>query len=244
MINEGTADYAIVTSYPPDWERLTTITDQLKWEYAKQHGYHYFADCSNLYGPAGTRQNCVPVGEQVPIMGFIKFELLLHFLPKYKGVVWMDADLVLTNREITLESFFARMPDNDVIVEEDWNGFHSTVIFARNTPRAYKYLWASNRTGRGFYLGDPWHEMTSMRNFWLDHIYHDTVGFLPVKDVCPIRAVEYEAFNVPREVSGDCDWKPGDFALHLSALSFERRLRLAEHYADDAHHDQEPPPGP
>ena len=244
MINEGPADYAIVTSYPMHWQPLAKITDQLKWEYAKKHGYHFFADCSTTFGPAGTRQNCVPVGEPVNTLGFIKLDLLLNFLPRYKAVVWMDADLVLTNRDITLESFFDRLPNKDVIVEEDWNGFHSTVIFARNTVRAREYLHSANTVGRGFYLGDPWHEMTALRNAWLDHRYHEMVGFLSAKDVCPIYKPEYVQYGVPLDIGAEFAWEPGDFSLGLNALSIPRRVRMAEHYADHAHHHLPPPPGP
>ena len=241
MMNEGVADYAIVTSYPYDWERLAQITDQLKWDYAKQHGYHFYADCSNLHGPAGARTPTP--GVTVPLIGFIKMDLLLHFLPQYKAVVWMDADLLITNRDIPLEYWLNRHPDKDIIVGEDWNGFNSTVIFARNTTLARDYLWASNNTGRGFYAGDPWHEMTALRNFWLDHRYYDKIGFESVRDLCPLLPAEYEPY-VPREMSDAFAWEPGAWTLHLSALNYHRRVRIAEHYADHAHHHLPPPPGP
>ena len=244
MINEGPADYAIVTSYSEAWKPLARITDQLKWEYAKMHGYHFFADCSTSFGAAGTRQSRYPAGDQVSTEGFIKLDLLLHFLPRYKGVVWMDADLVLTNRDITLESFFDRFPDKGVMVEEDHNGFHSTVIFARNQPLVLDYFHAANTVGRSFYLGDAWHEMQALRNFWLDNRYHDLVGFMRVKDACPIYRPEYVQFGLPMDIDPENNWAPGDFALHLGALNLGRRMRLAEHFADHARHHLPPPPGP
>jgi galactosyl transferase GMA12/MNN10 family len=246
LVNQGPADIAIVTSYGYSArETYAKISNQIKDEYAAQHGYHFFADCSERLGPTGTRQNIYPVGMNVPIIGFIKLDLLLYTLPRYKAVVWMDADLLITNKERRLEVFLERMDQHaDIGVCYDHNGFHSTVIFAKNTPRAQDYLWAANHTGRGFYLGDPWHEMTAMRNLWLDPNYTDLVHFFSAKELCPIRKSEYVKFGLPMNVGVEFEWEPGDFALHAAALSDGRRHRLFEHYADPENHHKEPPPGP
>ena len=244
LVNDGPADIAIVTSYPPRWrDTIAKITDQSKWEYAQRHGYHFFADCSELMCPAGTRQSVYPPGSAVPVIGFIKLDLLLHFLPRYKAVVWMDADLLITNRERSIEGFIERMHGRDIAVAQDHNGFHSTVIIAQNTPIARDYLWAANNTGRSFYAGDPWHEMTALRHFAQDARYADRIHYFSAKELCPIRKAEYVPY-LPLNIGAEYDWEPGDLALHLSALGDGRRHRLCEHYADPTNHHKEPPKGP
>lgn len=241
-VNEGHADIAIVTSYGfSARDTYAPISDQIKEEYAAKHGYHFFSDCSELLGPAGTRQSCFPVGAPAPLIGFIKLDLLLYFLPRYKAVVWLDADLLITNKERRLEGWIERTPEFAVC--HDHNGFHSTVIIAKNTRLTRDYLWAANNTGRGFYLGDPWHEMTALRHFANDQPYRDIWHSFSVKELCPIRKAEYAPY-LPLDVGTEYDWEPGDFAIHFSALNNGRRHRLMEHYADPANHFSEPPEGP
>ena len=244
LVNDGPADIAIVTSYGfSARDTYAKISDQLKWEYAQAHGYHFFADCSELTTVGGTRSPYF--GQIVPLMGFIKLDLLLHFLPRYKAVVWMDADLLITNKEKRLETPLEEMEHcgSDVGVCQDHNGFHSTVIIARNTPIARDYLWAANNTGRSFYAGDPWHEMTALRHFAQDDRYARRIHYFSAKRFCSIRKAEY-APALPLDIGAEYDWEPGDFALHASALGEGRRHRLFEHYADPRNHNTEPPKGP
>ena len=230
-VNLGPADYAIVTSYPRAWEEtLAPITDKMKHEYAQQHGYHFFADCSDLYGPRGARVNGAP-NEAVPLLGFVKLDMLCDWLPRYKGVVWMDADMLITNPKVPLEGFFDRMSRHDVGVSYDHNGFHSTVIFARNTEKAMDYLWAANHIGRNFYAGDPWHEMTALRHFWQDPPYNEGfMHFFSAKETCPIYKPAYVKIGLPEHIGKAYAWEPGDWTCHLSAHSLEDRVKMAQQW--------------
>lgn len=235
-VNAHPADYLIVSSSPPAWKNLARITDQLKEEYARAHGYHFVSDVSDVY-ETNTMQS---------IRGFVKLDLLLHYLPKYKAVVWMDADLVITNKEHRLESIFEENLEGDpgVCLGYDANGFHSTVIYARNDRLVRDYLWAANNAGRTMFLNHPWHEMEALRYFAQTPPYDDLVCYHSAKELCPIRKEEYVGFGLPLDVGAEYGWEPGDWTLHLSALSLGRRERLAEWYADPTHHFSPPPPGP
>jgi glycosyl transferase family (putative galactosyltransferase) len=237
-LNADPADYLIVSSSPPAWKNLARITDQLKAEYARKHGYHFVADVSDIYETT-TMQS---------IRGFVKLDLLSHYLAtgKYKAVVWMDADLVITNKEHRLETIFGENSDEgaDLCLGYDHNGFHSTVIFARNTPVVRDYLWAANNTGRSFFLSHPWHEMEALRYFAQTPPYDDLVCYHSAKELCPILKPEYVRFGLPLDIGAEYGWEPGDWTMHLSALSLGRRERLAEHFADPANHHTPPPPGP
>lgn len=227
-LNLGSADVAIVTSYPRRWEHLAAVTNALKEQYASKWGYHFFSDCSDVYATEGPK-----VG--TPILGFIKLDMLLYYLQKYETVVWIDADALITNRNIQIEDFLIRRPDKDVILGYDNNGFHSTVIFARNTPTARDYLHAANTIGRQFFIGHPWHEMEALRYFWLAPNYHDRVGFFSAKEICPILKPAY-APHLPMSIGREYAWAPGDWLLHLSALPDAKRLELAQLFADPSTH--------
>lgn len=239
-LNRGKAKYAIVTSSPPSWHPLAKVTNQLMAEYARDWGYHFFADVSEVTQDVsdqfGNRQ-------EVGIRGFIKFEMLWHYFKRYEAVVWIDSDALITNKAIRLESFLQQSP-HDLIVGYDYNGIHTTVIIMRTTDLMRDFLFACNNAGRKYFLTHPWHEMEAMRYFLGTPPYRDAVKYLSVKQLCPILHTEYERFGLPADVASTYSWEPKDFILHLSALSLERRIQLAYHFADPAHHHLPVPEGP
>ncbi len=223
-LNAYPAKYAIVTSAPPAWRALTEITNKLKGEYAREWGYHFFFDESFR----------IDQEQGFPLRGFVKFDLLWHYLPQYEWVVWIDADAVITNRAIRLEKF--TNCDQDLIIGYDANGHHTTVIFMRNTQLIRDFLWACNNAGKRMFLQHPWHEMEAMRYFLQTPPYQQIVRYRSVKELCPILHSEYEKFGMPANVARDYSWSPGDWILHLSALSLERRVQLAQHFADPSNY--------
>jgi hypothetical protein len=232
-LNRLPSKVAIVTSAPPAWRPLTRITWHLQAEYAHQHGYHFFTDESEVY---------VDVQDgSAPLRGFIKFEVLWFYLPRYEWVVWLDSDLLITNKAVRLESFIKRAGDKDLVLGYDHNGHNTTIIMMRNCPRMRDFLFACNGAGRSMFLRHPWHEMESMRYFLQTPPYKDSALYLSVKELCPILHSEYERYGMPKDMGAEYAWEPGDFSMHLSALSLERRAQLAMHYADPARHHNAPP---
>lgn len=242
-LNRSKANIAVVCSFPPAWRLLSDITTHLQAEYAERWGYHYFTDESERY-------EVMMDGRSFPIRGFAKFDLIFHFMrhtPKmnggvpYEWLVWMDADLVITNRGIRLESFIAEAEGKDLILGYDANGHHSTIFMVRNCSRGRDFIWACNNAGRSLFIAHPWHEMEAMRYFLQTPPYDNMAHYVSAKRLCAILNNEYP--GVPADIRLDYNWEPGDFALHLSALSLERRIILAQHYADPSYHKIEPPKG-
>lgn len=219
----------LVSSAPREWQALTDITWASHKAYAERHGYDYHADVSSKMDDY---QNYVTgKTERIPIRGFIKFELLLYFLKDYEWVVWLDADLLVTNPAIPIEHFTMNVP-HGIITGYDFNGTHTTVIMARNHPTVRKFLHACNSIGRRLFLNHPWHEMESFKHFAEQPPYKGLIGYRSAKELCAILADEYVPFGNPLSVSGEYKWAPGDFALHLSALPTEKRVELAREYAE------------
>ena len=169
-------------------------------------------------------------GQMVPIRGFVKFDLLLHFLPHYKYVVWLDADLIVTDHRLDMVDmlFFSY-----VVVGYDWNSFNSTVIACRSTDAVWAYLWACNNTGRNMFLDHGWHEMQALKYFAEFPPYNNLIGYESCKKLAAILPEEYEPHGVPRRVMEPYAWAPGDFAVHLSALSLPRRIELANFFKEN-----------
>ncbi len=232
-LNRLPAKIAIVTSAPPAWRPLTRVTWHLMAEYARQWGYHFFANESEVY--VDTQDG------SLPLRGFIKFELLWHYLDKYEWVVWLDSDLLITNKDVRLESFINRDRSWDLIIGYDHNGHNTTVIMMRNCQRMRDFLFACNGAGRTMFLRHPWHEMEAMRYFLQTPPYLASALYVSCKELCPILHAEYERYGMPKNMGQEYAWEPGDWTLHLSALSLERRAQLAMHYADPSRHKLTPP---
>lgn len=222
------SDTLIMSSASPAWDALTKLTWATQKRWADKHGYDFYADVSDLQDNYYDRSTGTM--QRVGIHGFVKLDLFLHFLPKYKRVVWLDADLSVTNFEIPVSRWFDRHPDNDVIMPYDFNGFNATVILARSTQLAYDYFWAANNSGRKMFLNHDWYEMEAMRYFRMTPPYDNLVGFESIKELCPILHMEYVPY-VPEAVSAKYGWEPGDFSAHMSAFDISKRVELAQRFA-------------
>ena len=75
-----------------------------------------------------------------------KILLILKFLeqkePYYDYLVWIDADIIILNQELSLEGFIERlMNGKDIMYSKDFGGWvNNGVIFIKNTPRSYDYF--------------------------------------------------------------------------------------------------------
>lgn len=219
----------IISSASADWNALTDVTFSRMAAYAKLHGYEFFpwkSDPKDYWMNPGSRQR-----EHLPVKGFVKMDLFLRFLPEFDRVVWLDADLVITDFEPSIDALTWGSL-SELIIGYDWNAHNTTVIVARSTPRMYDFMWSVNNTGRKLFLGHDWVEMEAMRYFLQTPPYEDMVTYISCKRLCPILHKEYIDAGVPERVSEKYGWEPGDFAVHLSALHIERRAELARSFAE------------
>jgi hypothetical protein len=225
------ADTLVITSYPPAWQSLADITCATHKAYCDRWGYDYHADCSHLhdryFDPILQRE------ERLPVKGFVKLDLLLHFLPRYKTVCWLDGDLAITNHSIPIEQWLSliRKPA-EILVPFDFNTHNATVIIARSTDLVWEFFWACNNTGRKLFLKHDWVEMEAMRYFSERPPYDKILAYESIKLLCPILPQEYVPY-VPLRMSQKYAWEPGAWSVHLSALPLERRVELAREYANN-----------
>lgn len=225
------SDLICVTSFPPAWSELAAITTASHKAYCDARGYDYDAECADLRDRR-VKPTFDGYGDYISIRGFHKFNRILHFLPMYKWVVWLDADLVVTNTNLMLHIILPMLDrwETDLIVGHDWNGWNTTVIAVRSTPKMQGLFWAANNTGRDLFLYHPWHEMSALRFFTERPPYNQRYASVSNKAMAAILPECYEPAGVPRPIMEPYAWEPGDFAVHLSALPLERRIELARQF--------------
>lgn len=220
----------VISSSPPAWKHLAEITYASHKAWADAKGYDYYGDVSDLmdnYYNWHTKTM-----ERRGIAGFVKFDLFLHFLPKYSRVIWLDADLVVTNPKYLVLDLQETCADGhkDVLLPYDFNGINATVIIIESTPETMAFAWAVNNTARKFFLGHDWKEMEGMRYFQMTPPHDRLISWTSAKDLCALHPGAYLPY-VPEIVTKPYEWEPGCFSIHLSALPLDRRIELAREYA-------------
>ncbi len=226
----------VITSFPPSWKELADITTATHKRWALRHGYAYYADCSDVSAPARSPEWGKGADGYIPLRGFIKLDLMLHFLnpescrEQYDRVIWLDADLMITNDNIP-PSRWTDATDAGVIVPFDFNSHNATVMIAQNTKLVYDFLWASNNAGRTMFLKHDWAEMWAMREFSLMPPYTNILHHVSIKELCALLPGVYLP-ALPARVSAGYEWEQGDFACHLAALPLARRIELAKSFKE------------
>lgn len=216
----------IISSASPAWHNLTKLTWATQKKWADKHGYDFYADVSDLqdnYFDRATNSM-----KRVGIHGFVKLDLFLYWLPKYKRVIWLDADMVITNYDaFTADNIMWGADVREITMPFDFNGHNATVISAWSSDLTYDFFWAANNSGRKMFLNHDWYEMEAMRYFAMTPPYNALLGYMSVKRLCPILHKEYVPY-VPERVSAKYGWEKGDWSCHLSAFHIEKRVELAQ----------------
>jgi hypothetical protein len=228
----------------PQWLDLYEVIGETHRKYCEKWGYDYHLDISDIwevFRPTehGAQGNDAPI----PIRYKIKFLLFQHFLDpdscgkEYDQVVWLDADLLITNYNIQLEKFFnghlasEEYQGGDIILTHDTNGLHATVIMMRRSPYSLGFAYANGEAGMRYFARDDWSDQLSMRMFLQTPPYSNMVHFHSVKSLCAMTPDTY--LDIPKRAREIYEWKPNDFALHLSALPIWKRLEIAKRVVEE-----------
>ena len=232
----------------PQWADLAELTWATHRKYCERHGYDFHGDVSDVWEPERSPRLNAPLGDPAPIQYFIKFKLFEHFLrpeqcrKEYDWVVWFDSDLLITDFETPLEKFFNSKtaedgvgPDGrgflgDIILTNDVNGLHATVIMVRRSPLGLGFVWANGNAGKTYFMRDGWGDQLSMRMFLQTPPYRDLVWYHSVKTLC---AMPPNTYPIPDAARTIYEWDQKEsLALHLSALSIPKRIEIASQYIE------------
>jgi hypothetical protein len=223
----------VVSSAAPEHAPFTDLTWATQRKWCERHGYDYVTDVSNVADKdQPTHFGQQPLG-YLPIRGFVKLDLLLHYLDphscrkEYDIVCWLDSDLVVSNYDIPLSRWMNTT--EHLLLCYDINGHNSTVIGARNTDLVFDLMLAANTIGRKYFLRDAWMEMNALRFFLQTPPYAGMVNYVSVKELC---AIPPEIYGIPRRSVEKYEWASGDFACHFSAMGTEERARFARAFVE------------
>lgn len=213
-------------------------------KYCRDNGYDYYLDVSDIWEPAREDTNFgSAMGKPYPIRYFIKFLLFMHFLDptscqkEYDHIVWVDSDWLPTRFDIPIEKYLnsrkgtevADPQGGDIILSNDVNTLHATVIMMRRTALTLGFAWANYNAGRTYFAKDDWADQLSMKFFLHYPPYCQIVHFHSVQILCAMPPGIYPIPEIARRVY---EWNEESFGLHLSALSNPKRIQLAKEYIE------------
>lgn len=205
---------AIASMYNEDFKELAKLTHiGNKVKYAEKHGY-----------PISVKTNGFSIEENI---NFSKMRLILDmFNTGIDWVFWLDADAMITNFDIKLESFI----DNDYhfILTEDINGINAGSFFIRNSKEGREYFQHC--------LNDaPTYSRIEMYdNKWMWDTYEQYKPIIKVVQQNRFNSYNYKFYKhySNRENWDDAykngNWNPGDFVIHWPGLHYNERLIQAK----------------
>lgn len=160
-----------------------------KRDYCRNHGYEFI---------------CKKKFDETRHPSWSKIPFTQQCLPNCDWLFWSDADALVTNFSIKLESLVD--PDYDFLVTKDINGINCGHYFIKNTPWAFDFLdrvWNSDETEH--YWAEQW---AIMRLAKVDG-YRERMKFLPTR--------EFNSYPQPGHSWPDVNecWQPGDFMVHF-----------------------------
>lgn len=241
----------VMSSIPPhddrrpgkQWSHLAELTCATQKKYCDLHGYDYHLDVSSVRARVGTPWvNEPPSGVWAPVRTMIKFRLFNYFLDpdrcrqEYDAVVWLDADCLVTNYELPIEKWLNSKPADmspgvsdvgDLVLAWDVNGLHPTVIMMRRTRLTQGLSWACSEAGERMWMNHDWSDIMAARFFIATPPYNRIVWHITAKDLC---AMPPGVHPMPAAVNDDYAWTPESWTLHLSALTIEKRIEIAQDY--------------
>lgn len=227
------------------WGDLSQLTWTSLRTYCAKHGYGFHGDVSDIWENVGSPWHGVaaPISH-APIRHFQKLRLMLHYMTPEKCrehwdyVVWLDADMVIGDYDTPLTKWTntrgassgdaGDITEGDLILPWDVNGLHPTVIMARATTQMRGLVWAMTEAGQRMFQLHDWSENLAFRFFTATPPYREALHWHSAKMLC---AMPPGIHPLPPDVRSLYEYEDGaSWALHLSALSIEMRMKLAAEF--------------
>jgi hypothetical protein len=193
---------AIITSVSENIRDVATLTMPNKLEYCLRHGYSLVAD-NQSYEAAVSRTN-----------------LLCHYLDRFDLIWTLDADTLITNMAVPIESLACLGP-NVTVCEEgtvSWNRINCGSMVWKNTGKS---KWLAN------HISETVEQWRSLPCQWQTFLGTNADALGDVLTVAPLRSFNSCVWNRPGnerdEIGGN--WQPGDLVYHPCGV-FPREEKL------------------
>ena len=193
---------AIITSVSENVRDVAALTMHNKLEYCLRHGYSLVAD-NQPYETA-----------------VVRTDLLCHYLDRFDLIWTLDADAILTNMAVPIESLTCLGP-NVTVCEEgtvSWNRINCGSMVWRNTAQS---RWLANHICE---TQEQWRLLPCQ---WQTFLGTNADALGDVLTVAPLRSFNSCVWNRPGnahdEIGGH--WQPGDLVYHPCGV-FPREEKL------------------
>ena len=108
------------------YKQITYWSRQNKISYCNHHGYDFIED-ETVYN----KDKPIP---------WTKIPLLLKYIDSYDYLVWIDADILIMNKNIKIEDFIKLYSDRDIICGSDWRMINTGVMIIKSSEFSKKFI--------------------------------------------------------------------------------------------------------
>lgn len=187
------------------------LTSQIAHRYAEYHGYDF-----EMVDPKEF------IGDGHP--SWHKLRLVNDRLQRYHSVLWLDADVVITNPFIGIEN---RTASFGLTVSTDWSvpesndiAYFSTGCYViTNCVGSFEFL-------RGAMARKEWQSKIFWDQSAMQEEYRENESIRSFVHIVPRR--ELNAVPAFPNMKVEEPWQPGDFVAHLTNRSNEERIRIIQ----------------
>lgn len=159
-----------------------------------------------------------------------KIKFIEETLNDYDIVLWVGTDTIPTNKSKSLEDVWEyHAVGKPILLTSDIFGINSDVMIFKKHTITQMFLYAILNIGQDFYYKystHVWAEQEAIIRFAYQDPYRDSIRIASPNE--GLNSYINSVYGRPYHWYGN--WKPGDWILHLPALSPEERIELALKY--------------
>lgn len=149
--------------------------------------------------------------------------------PNIDIIVWIDDDILITNKDITFDKLIEPYPFDNILVSRDvvWSPFNCGVLVCKNNNETYNYLstiWE---------LCEQYPEK-KYSGLWEQDImvtHARMTSLMNPNEKTPLTLIPHnviQSFFRDHDLPADKRWKPGHFSAHMTGMPLDRRIYMRD----------------
>ena len=150
--------------------------------------------------------------------------------PNIDTLVWIDDDILITNKDIKFEELIKDYPYQNILVSADvvWSPFNCGVMVVRNDQETYDFLqeiWdlCDQEEYQYYKFNGLWEQDVMVRYCRMVSLMNSNQNHVKVIPHNIIQSF-YRDHDLPLENK----WKKGDFSAHFTGMSLDKRIQMRD----------------
>jgi len=173
--------------------------------YATKHSYDRITDIS--------------VYDRSRPISWFKIPLIQKYLSNYDYILWMDADVMVTNYDIKIETFIEQMQkDSFLLIARDLNNLNCGMFIIKNCEKSFEFL--NDVWSRTEYINHPWWEQAAVIDI---HSHYEGVQIIP-------RHLSHTFNGYDKTTEPLYPWVRGDWVIHFAGKRGDELIKLQNDY--------------